>query len=146
MKREPSNKLFVPQHTEDHVDPMRSMYAEGRGETYSSYPDLASAVANNAHVILQGDYGGQIYFTCPAAKIKCSEEDLKKLLAYLDAHAWKDASGTGIYFEDRPKNSGVPGGMGGGLASDDVWLHPKLQELGLEAKVRSFAFGLVDEL
>jgi hypothetical protein len=122
------------------------MFAEGLGEAYRSYRDLAEAVANNAHVILQGDDGGQIYFTCPAAKIKCSEEGLKKLLAYLDAHAWKDASGTGLYFEDRPKNCGVPGGMGGGLAIDDVWLHPKLQEPGLEAKVRSFVFGLVDEL
>ena len=146
MKRDDKNKLFVPQQIEDHVDPMRSMFAEGRGETYRSYRDLADAVANGAHVILQGDDGGQIYFTCPAAKIKCSEEGLKNLLAYLDAHAWKDASSAWIYFEDRPMNSGVPGGMGGGLAIDDVWLHPRLQELGLEAKVRSFVSGLINEL
>lgn len=144
MKPKDDSKLFVPQPMEDHVDPLRSMIAEGRGDVYQSYPNLAEALAHNAHVILQGDDGGQIYFTCPVAKIKCSEDGLKKLLHFLDAHAWKDASGTGMYFEDRPKDSGVCGGMGGGLAIDDVWLHPDLREL--EAKVRSFVSGAIDEL
>ena len=97
-------------------------------------------------MILQGDDGGQIYFTCPASKIKCSESDLERLLQYLDGLAWKDASAARIYFEDRRANSGVPGGMGGGLALDDVWLHPNLQKLGLEEKVRSFVTGSIGEL
>jgi len=122
------------------------MVGESRGEAYHSYPNLAEALAQGGHVILQGDYGGQIYFSCPATKIKCRESGLKKLLDYLDAPAWKDPAGAGIYFEDRAMNSGVAGGMGGGLAIDDVWLHPELQKLGLEAKVRSFVSGLTDKL
>ena len=122
------------------------MSAASRGETYHSYEGLAEAVAHCAHVVLQGDYGGQIYFTCPATKIKCSEPSLKRLLDYLDAQSWKDPEGAGMYFEDRPKDSGVLGGMGGGVALDDIWLHPELQKLGLEAKVRAFVAGLIDEL
>jgi hypothetical protein len=122
------------------------MIAESRSEAYRSYRTLAEAVANDALVILQGDYGGQIYFTCPAAKIKVSESDLKRLLSYLDAKSWQDAEGASICFEDHSRNAVVPGGMGGGLATDDVWLHPKLQKLGLEKTVRAFVSGLIDKL
>ena len=122
------------------------MIAESQGRTYRSYTSLAEASANNGVVILQGDDGGQIYLTCRAAKVKCSEIGLKKLLGFLDALSWKDASAAMIYFEDVPMNSGVSGGMGGGIAIDDVWLHPKLRELGIEDKVRSFIFGLTQEL
>jgi hypothetical protein len=114
LKPKHDNKIFVPEHIEDHVDPMRSMFAESRGETYRSYVTLAEAVANGAHVILPGDDGGQIYFTCPAAKIKCSEASLKTLLDYLDTLSWNDASAARVFFEDRREDSGVPGGMGGG--------------------------------
>lgn len=125
---------------------MRSMMAESQGQTYRSYVSLAEAVANRGVVVLQGDYGGQIYLTCPAAKVQCSEPGLKQLLAYLDAKAWQDSPGAAIYFEDFPANSLVPGGMGGGLVTDDVWLHPELKKLAIEDHVRSFVVGAIQRL
>jgi hypothetical protein len=143
LKEEPKDaNIAVPANVKDHEDPMRSMLAESRGKPYRSYPTLSEARANNALVVLQGDDGGQIYLTCPAIKVKCSEIELKLLLRFLDDMAWRDPSMAAIYFEDVPQNSGVPGGMGGGRATGDIWLHPKLAELGIEQRVRSFICGL----
>jgi hypothetical protein len=128
--------------SEDHEDPMRSMIAESQGKPHKSYQTLSEAIANNALVILQGDDGGQIYLTCPAIKVKCSEIGLKLLLRFLDDLGWNDLSAAAVYFEDVPENSGIPGGMGGGRGTGDIWLHPKLADFGIEKRVRSFICGL----
>jgi len=39
-------------------------------------------------VIFEGDYGGQIYATCPASLVRCSEETLQGLLRDLDTVGW----------------------------------------------------------
>jgi hypothetical protein len=125
---------------------MRSMVAQSRSTVYRSYANLSQAIENAAWVILQGDDGGQIYLTCPAAKVKCSEANLRKLLEYLDAASWRDIEMASILFEDCSGTVTVAGGMGGGAVTDDVWLHPDLRTPEAEAKVRSFVFGLTQEL
>lgn len=122
------------------------MIAQSRGTVYRSYANLSEAIENAALVILQGDDGGQIYFTCPAVKVKCSEADLRRLLEYLDAASWRDIEMASILFEDCSGTLNVPGGMGGGEVTDDVWLHPAIRTPDLEANVRSFVFGLSQEL
>ena len=150
MKPSDGNKLFIPEKIESHVDSLRSMVAQHEGAAYRSHATLAEAIANDAHVILQGDYGGQIYFTCPATKVKCSESGLKRLLDYLDARSWNDTQGASIFFEDRTPDSTAEIEILTGAAADlkvaDIWLHTRLQELKLEARVRSFVFGVTDEL
>jgi hypothetical protein len=79
-------------------------------------------------VILEGDYGGQIYVVAPASSVECSEGTLLRLLRDLDEIAWpgseRDASQ--MRFERLSGGSKVPGGMGGGRVEDDVWIHPEL--------------------
>lgn len=79
-------------------------------------------------VILEGDYGGQIYVVAPAARVECSEGALLHLLRDLDEIAWpgseRDASQ--VRFERLSGGSNVPGGMGGGRVDDDVWIHAEL--------------------
>lgn len=67
-------------------------------------------------VVFEGDYGGQIYLVARAAL----------LLSELDSMAWDDPDGARVYFESLPTGSEVAGGMGGGLVTSDLWLHPKL--------------------
>jgi len=81
---------------------------------------------NDAHVIFEGDYGGQVYLSVPVKKIKCSQTVLDKLLKELDAIAWKDSTGTGLYFERIKKGEIISGGMGGGRAKNNLWVHKDL--------------------
>jgi hypothetical protein len=145
LKSKKANKIFIPDKLEDHVDPLRSMIAASHSQRYRAFRSLPEAAANGGVVILQGDDGGQIYLTCPATKIKCSEADLRSLLEYLDSKAWKDASSASVRFEMCPSLK-VAGGMGGGLVTDDVWLHPELRPKGLEESVRSFIYGQLKQL
>ena len=84
------------------ADGLRLMIAESQGQSYKSFPTLSHAIANKAIVILQGDDAGQIYLTCPAEKVKCTESDLQRLFEYLDAKAWKDLNSAGVFYELYP--------------------------------------------
>ena len=79
-------------------------------------------------VILEGDYGGQIYLVAPASRVACSEGALLHLLRDLDEIAWpgseRDAST--LRYERLPLGSTVPGGMGGARVDGDVWIHVEL--------------------
>lgn len=79
-------------------------------------------------VILQGDYGGQIYVVAPAARVACNEGALLRLLRDLDDIAWPgiEDAGSEVLFERLASGATVPGGMGGGRVDDDVWIHPEL--------------------
>lgn len=78
----------------------------------------------DACVVMEGDWGGQIYLTCPARLVMCDEETLKKLLAKIDGAEWgcNEGDGSSLYFE-RVKKGGVTGGMGGGEVRDGLWIH-----------------------
>jgi len=79
-------------------------------------------------VILEGDYGGQIYLVAPAARVECNEAALDLLLRDLDEVAWPGAepNASSLRYEQLAPGAVVPGGMGGGLVADDVWIHPEL--------------------
>jgi hypothetical protein len=81
-------------------------------------------------VILEGDYGGQIYLVAPAALVECSEGALELLLRDLDELAWpgSEADASSVRYEELPLGAGVPGGMGGGKVTGAVWIHPDLSE------------------
>jgi len=62
------------------------MIADAHGTPYYALGSLEEArTISDAVVILEGDYGGQIYATCPASQVKCSEPALHHLLRDLDA-------------------------------------------------------------
>ena len=99
--------------------------------SFKSYSDLETAKSDpNAYVVMEGDWGGQIYLTCPVKYVICDEDMLRKILKKIDHMCWKGNGGDGaeIYYETWSQGEDVPGGMGGGLATDGLWIHPKILE------------------
>ncbi len=82
----------------------------------------------DAYVIFEGDDGGQIYLSCPAAMVHCSEDALKELLLTIDKAQWNDPTMARICYE-RMETGGISGGMGGGFAAKSLWLHPNIEHL-----------------
>ena len=112
----------------DGVSPLRFMMADAAGVEFRHCKTLSEArTISDAVAIMEGDYGGQIYFTCPVRHISCDADTLARLLTDLDALGWNDPEGAGLYFEVASLAAGIAGGMGGGAVSDGVWLHPELE-------------------
>ena len=100
-------------------------------DKFKSYDALETTKSDsNAYVVMEGDWGGQIYLTCPVKYIVCDEALLMKILKKLDHMCWKCNSGEGAEIRYETFNLGdtVPGGMDGGLAEDGLWIHPKIIE------------------
>ena len=112
----------------DGVSALRFMMADPATAPYRHCKTLTEARAMEGTVaIMEGDYGGQIYFTCPVRHIHCDADTLSRLLTDLDALGWNDPEGSGLYFEFAAPGAGVAGGMGGGAVCDGVWLHERLE-------------------
>ncbi len=122
--------------------------ARAHGLPYHAFRSLEEArAADDGVVILEGDWGGQIYATCPAKRVRCSEQQLSQLLTDLNRIAWPgnekhgDNDGSAIHYEPRPVGSGVSGGMGGGRVVDGVWVHEEFVELGISDQIREVFEG-----
>lgn len=125
-----------------HESPVRRIIADAHGEKYRSIRSFSEAKETpNAYVIFEGDYGGQIYLTCPVANIKCSEKALKQLLADIDTWCWNYGDSTGLFYEPHKENDGLAGGMGGGITKSKAWIHPELLDLGLEYQIKQVLSG-----
>jgi hypothetical protein len=137
-----SEGIAVPNPLLDHESGLRRLMADAAGEPYVAYTSLAEASADpHGAVILEGDDGGQIYVACPASSVRCSEEDLQRLLNDIDAFAWNDPDAAAVRYERRPGGSGIAGGMGGARVMAGVWVHEELQQLGLEAAIGEVLAG-----
>ena len=81
--------------------------------------------ASDGVVIMEGDYGGQIYLTCPVRLVKCTEETLKRLLSKIDKGEWdcNEGGGASMSFGRAKPGDGVSGGMGGGEVQEGLWMH-----------------------
>ena len=119
-------------------------WMNGAGK-FKSYSDLETAKSDpNAYVVMEGDWGGQIYLTCPVKYIVCDEALLKKLLIKLDQICWKcnGGDGNGIRYETFNSGDIVPGGMDGGLIQDGLWIHSKIDEMdGMKEELETLIFG-----
>jgi hypothetical protein len=119
--------------------------ADAHNRPYFPLRSLQEAQAHpDGAMIFEGDWGGQIYATCPAALIRCSEATLDLLLRDFDAIGWCDLEGARVCFERRAIGRGVAGGLGGGRIVDGVWVHPRMAEMGLTAAIRDMLTGLRD--
>lgn len=107
----------------------------------SLYKTLEQARSDqSAALVMEGDSGGQIYLTCPVARIGCEPEALENLLIELDSFAWGD--GETFFIKHLPIGSHVAGGMGGGAVIDGVWLHEDFENLHLRPAVEQIVFGI----
>jgi hypothetical protein len=123
--------------------------AEAHGEDFRPLRSLDEAKrCEDGVVILEGDYGGQVYLTCPARLVCCPPETLYQLLLDIDSKCWEcnSGDGAGIYFERKPAGSGVWGGMGGGRVHAGLWLHPGVEALGLRPQIEAILAGKQDRL
>lgn len=112
-----------------HESGVRRLVADAHGSAYHALESLAQARAfSDAVVVLEGDYGGQIYVVASVHLVQCEESSLNRLLAELDALEWKDEDGASVFYERRVTGEGVAGGMGGGVVLPTVWVHERLQQ------------------
>jgi len=134
-----------PSQIPSDVSPLRFMIAEAEGVPHVRFDTLESAKANpDAVVIMEGDYGGQIYLTCPVRLVRCTQAVLEQLLNDIDDYRWCDPSGAGLYFELGRTGTRVAGGMGGGAIIDGVWLHELLKHL--RPQVEAVIDGRLDKI
>ncbi len=129
-----ANEAIIPEHESS----VRRMMADAHRRPYHPLRSLAEAQAvPDGVVIFEGDWGGQIYATCPASIVRCSKETLRDLLCDLDAVGWCELDGARVFYERHPSGTSVSGGMGGGRVTDDLWVHPRIKALGLSAPLRA---------
>ena len=135
-------KISKAWNLSEHESGLRKLEAETAREQYVSFASLREAQNDpEGVVILEGDEGGQIYAVCPASLVRCSEETLQQLLVDIDGLVWNDLTSARLCYERLAIGSGVSGGMGGGLVQNSLWLHPKLEKLGLFEKVEAVIEG-----
>jgi hypothetical protein len=138
QRREAERPEVIP----GHESAVRRLVADAQGERYEALRSLDEArEVPDAVVVMEGDYGGSIYLTCPVRHVRCDEPTLQQLLRDLDDRDWKDPEGTGLYYERARVGSGIAGGTGGGVVADGVWLHPELKKLGLASRVEAVIAG-----
>jgi hypothetical protein len=137
-----------PTVLKDHESAVRAMMAEARGQPYVSYRTLAEArSAGAAIVIIEGDYGGQIYLTTPVQYVGCTEARLTLLAEELELLCWMGRQRfEHVVFEPGLPGRRVAGGMGGGLVIDGVWVHEEIRQLGLADVVTEILAGRRDAL
>src|SRR3954469_11137799 len=112
----------------DHHSGVRSVLAATHGRRYRAYSSLEQAREDpDAAVVMEGDYGGSVYLTCPVRLVGCDAAALERVLAVLDRLDWDDPEGARIYYEHLPAGSGVAGGTGGGIVVDGVWMNPSFK-------------------
>lgn len=122
--------------------------ASGKPNDYFIESFELAKVTENAYVIMEGDWGGQIYLICPMKLIQCSEFTLTNLLDDLDNTAWEcnEGEGKGIYYEIRIPGEIVGGGMGGGEVTDQLWLHKEFTDLGLFKAIEKVITGKTEKI
>jgi hypothetical protein len=134
---------------DQHRSPLRELMAEAAGSAYFAFETLSEAKADpEGVVILEGDDGGQIYIVVPAQQVLCAYKALTRLLHDLDriSWPWNDDNSARIVFERVRRGSDVAGGMGGGIATRDAWIHPELVRLGLDGEIRAVLRGEIVRL
>lgn len=132
-----------------HGSPLRSLIGEATGSGYTSFDSLSEARRDpQGVVILEGDDGGQIYAVAPARLVTCTEEILQQLLVDLDEICWpgNDPGMRHLVYERLPEGEFVAGGMGGGEVTRGVWVHSRLDEIGLADEIRTVLTGSQERL
>jgi hypothetical protein len=118
------------------------MVSDAHGKPYRAFHSLGEARADpDGTVILEGDWGGTIFATCPARLVRC-DQGLDQLLHDVNEIVWPgQPEGSRVYYERLPIGSGVPGGGAGGVVVEGVWVHDEFEELGMAEEIREVIMG-----
>jgi hypothetical protein len=118
------------------------------GVDVSYLHSLAEAQAESAWVILDGDWGGQVYLTAPAVIVGIDEAGLSRLIHEIDLEAWggQEEGSLSITYRRGAVGDGVWGGMGGGALLAGLWIHPELDQLGWFDGIEAMLLGRIDHL
>src|SRR4051794_4216032 len=74
-----------PRLISEHESGVRRLMADAEGEAYVAYESADAARTDpDAALVMEGDYGGQIYLACPLRVVAADEASLKGLLRELD--------------------------------------------------------------
>ena len=126
----------------EYMSVVRYMMHQVHGTEFKPLTDYDRAKeAKHGCVIIEGDYGGQVYLTCPMKYVKCSHKALLQVASDLDGMYWDNEQGCNVYYEDYKSPHGVFGGMGGGVVIDGLWMHPDFDEVGIKEKVWEVIIG-----
>jgi hypothetical protein len=129
----------------DSESPLRQILREVSSVPYRPIATLADAQREeDGYAVLEGDDGGMIYVVAPARTVKTGEDGLSALLQDLDEIAWSGGQPDmrQIYFEKRGPGI-VPGGMGGGEASGQVWIHRQFRGTRIGAEIVAVLDGKI---
>jgi hypothetical protein len=94
------------------------------GYDFEFLTDLNTArQTENAYLIFEGDYGGDVYLTVPVKDVKCDENAIYFLLKDLDSIAWQCNKGGGrtAYYEIRKVGDITPNW---GQIKEKLWISP----------------------
>lgn len=139
---DPSGQSLMIREHERAVD-----HALGVPVTY--HHTLEEARAADGWVILDGDWGGQVYLTSPASLVRIDHNGLKTLLHEIDLESWggQEEASLSINFRVGAHGDVVGGGMGGGrLDRASPWIHPELVQLGLSDAINAVLAGEIGNL
>jgi len=133
----------------EHHSAVRHMMSAVRGEEYTPLLSLEEARQyDDSVVILEGDWGGTIFATCPVKYVICDHDTIIVLDKAIELSFWGDNEkhtgikdgGWGVYYERKAPGSGVSGGMGGGRVMDGLWVHDRLSDSD-KAQIRAVLLG-----
>ena len=107
------------------VSGLHELLGRASGRPTDRYPSFAAARSDpDAAVVASGDDGGTVLLTAPLRLVACDASTLRRLAVDLDGLLWDDPTGVELSFLHLPVGSGVPGGMGGGVVVEGMWIHP----------------------
>jgi hypothetical protein len=137
------NKKIIP----DHASFVRSFTSEKYGERFEPLRTLQEAQGHSDGVVIfEGDYGGAIYLTCPVRLVRCSAQALQHLLHDIDKKLIDHHWGLMVCYERLAPGSPVSGGWGGGLITEGVWLHDRVEALSLRKPIEEVLSGSRERL
>jgi len=121
-----------------HEQPVQSIMHDALG-TRSSYKPLKTLEdARNAEhgaLVIEGDWGGTIYLSCPVKFIHATQEEIEALAEWMERQFWDcnfDVSdgegGHGVYYVDAKPGTHILGGMGGGVHLEGLWVHDDIAD------------------
>ncbi len=128
---------------------IRRLVSDTNGLPYHPLRSLIEARSYaDGVVILEGDFGGQIFAVCHASDIHCSLLELEQLVEDLNMMYWPNSplDGAQVFYERLPMGAPVAGGEGGGWVTDGIWIHPWLVEDGMATVVRDVIAGKLSRL